>query len=285
MCIHHSQHMALVYVKNLPFWTPNIFRSLRYTHLWFWGVEFNTHVSDIFTIIKAHCHLDGFWCSSTPLRLLKSFCNPPLILTPLQGCALCSLAFPLTLFFLKEYDICENVCSWWKESQVVLGEDGPHSPPWWGMQRVCLSRVLLLEEFWRGNHRWQLHLGELKSVPWAVTVHIVTRWSPSPSCKHLCKAAPTAHVAPYSGWHMGHDLPMLSAKSTIDQSSTEWWALTLMESSGGTFNMAVWQRWGSSVTKCTPAELFILEWICVVLTVIIPVIPWDWAVEVEVNFF
>lgn len=155
---------------------------------------------------------------------------------------LCTMqsCIPFDTFFLKEYDICENVCSWWKESQVVLGEDGPHSPPWWGMQRVCLSRVLLLEEFWRGNHRWQLHLGELKSVPWAVTVHIVTRWSPSPSCKHLCKAAPTAHVAPYSGWHMGHDLPMLSAKSTIDQSSTEWWALTLMESSGGTFNMAVW---------------------------------------------
>lgn len=128
MCIHHSQHMALVYVKNLPFWTPNIFRSLRYTHLWFWGVEFNTHVSDIFTIIKAHCHLDGFWCSSTPLRLLKSFCNPPLILTPLQGCALCSLAFPLTLFFKGVWHLWKCVLMVEGESSGSRGRWSPFSP-------------------------------------------------------------------------------------------------------------------------------------------------------------
>lgn len=81
MCIHHSQHTALVYLKNRPFWTPDIFRSLRYTHLSFWGVELNTHVSDIFTIIKVHCLFGWLLVLKYLFEALKIILQPPLILT------------------------------------------------------------------------------------------------------------------------------------------------------------------------------------------------------------
>lgn len=162
MCIHHSQHTALVYLKNLPFWTTDIFRSLKYTHLSFWGVELNTHVSDIFTIIKVHCSFGWLLVLKYLFEVLKVILQSPFNSDSQRGYLSKAVHYAifhsLWHFFFKEYDICENVCSCWKESQVVLGEDGPHSPPWWGMQWVCLSRVLLLEGFWWGNHRWQLHL-------------------------------------------------------------------------------------------------------------------------------
>lgn len=196
-------------------------------------------------------HLDGFWGPSAPLRFLRSFCNPLLILTAKEDifsrlCYLCMLCtvqsfIPFDTFFFEEYDICENVCPCWKESQAALGEDGPYSSLWWGMQRVCLSHVLSLEEFWWGNHRWQLHLGELKSAPWAVTIHRVGEVH-LPVVNNIYIELPPwltwAHIQADS-WAMTcpcwlQVLPLTSLPLNSE-------ALTLMESSEGTFNMAAWQ--------------------------------------------
>lgn len=76
-------------LKSLLCWTPNIFKSLRCSkpmHLgipihYFEGLS-STHMFLIYLqLSKSTVHLDGFWSSSTPLRLLKSLCNAPLILT------------------------------------------------------------------------------------------------------------------------------------------------------------------------------------------------------------
>lgn len=76
-------------IKRLPFWTPNIFRSLRCSkpmHLDipihnFEGLSSTHMFLIVLQLSKSTLHLDGFWCSNTPLKLLKSFYNPPLTLT------------------------------------------------------------------------------------------------------------------------------------------------------------------------------------------------------------
>lgn len=59
---------------------------------------------------------------------LKIILQSPLILTPLQGCALCSLAFPLTLFFKGVWHLWKCVLMVEGESSGSRGRWSPFSP-------------------------------------------------------------------------------------------------------------------------------------------------------------
>lgn len=250
MCIQQSQHMTLVYLKKTFHFEPQIFSEVWGTPICDFEGCNSTHMSLIYLqLSKFTVHLDGFWCSSTPLRFLKSFCNPPLILTAKGDisprlCMLCTMQsfIPCDTFFFK------GVWHLWKHVLMLEGESSGSWGRWSPFFPVVRDAKGLFVScpIFRGVSMWKPQM--TTSFGWAKVSVLSCNcshsnwWSPSPSCKqHLHKAAPTAHMAPYSGWLMGHDLSMLTASVTIDQSSTEWWALTLMKSSGGTFNMAVWQ--------------------------------------------
>lgn len=190
ICIYKSQHMPLLFSKSSSILNPKYFQKFEvfkgyafgYTHPLFWGVESNTHVCNIFIVIKVPCSFQWLLMSKHSFEALKNHPANPFCFWQLKGtfsqgcatfpsCALCSLSVPLTIKFSVIWSLW-NVClcwrvRWFSGKTVWLL---PCVEGWKGIVRLMshlpflVSYFLSSEEFQCGNHKWKLHLGELKSM-------------------------------------------------------------------------------------------------------------------------